>query len=99
MKSVHLILVILSSMICLSCLEEIENENVIVLRDCTGTYLRYNRKDYHVCNLEKVESFPDGTLIMATFKRIKRCDGSAKNVIVCMSLHANEGWVEVEKVK
>ena len=70
-----------------------------VVRDCTGTYLRFKGKDYHVCNLEKVSSFSDGTTVTATFKKIKECNGSANNVGTCLIIHDNEGWINVEKIK
>ena len=70
-----------------------------VIRDCTGTYLRLDGKDYHVCNLEKVSSYPNGTNVVVTFKKIKDCTGLANDAIVCQMLHANEGWIEVEKIK
>ena len=74
-------------------------ETMTVVRDCTGTYLRFNEKDYHVCNLEKVSSFANGTEVSANFKKIEECNGSAKNSIVCMFLHANEGWITVNEIK
>lgn len=77
-----------------------ENAHAVTLiRDCTGTYLRWNEKDYQVCNLEKVSAFPDGSILSATFKRIPTCNGSAANAIVCQMLHANEGWIEVIEIK
>lgn len=74
-------------------------KNAIVYRDCTGTYLRITGKDYQVCNLEKVAPFRDGAAVTASFKNIATCNGSAKDAIVCMMLHANEGWIEVTDIK
>lgn len=70
-----------------------------VPRDCTGTYLNYNGKDYRVCNLEAVASFPGGSSVTATFKKIKKCTDSAQDAFVCMMVHENEGWITVEKIK
>ncbi len=75
------------------------NQSVTLLRDCTGTYLRWQGKDYQVCNIEKVSSFPDGSTMTATFKSIKECNGSAKDEIVCAMLRINEGWIEVVRIK
>lgn len=75
------------------------NKSVTVVRDCTGTYLRFEGKDYHVCNPEKVSSYTEGTTVEATFKKIKECNGLAKDGAVCYMVHENEGWVDVEKVK
>lgn len=83
-----------------SCREEKKDfVKVTVIRDCTGTYLRWNNKDYHVCNLEKSASFADGASAMASFKKIGACTGSANDQIVCYMLHANEGWIEVEDIR
>lgn len=81
-----------------SCEKE-HTEKVKVIKDCTGSYLRFENKDYHICNPEKAESFADGTVVTATFKEIKNCTGSAKDAIVCMMLHKNEGWIEIEKIQ
>jgi hypothetical protein len=75
------------------------NQSVKVVRDCTGAYLRLDGKDYQVCNLEKISAFSDGATVIATFRKIKDCNGSAKDAIVCHMLHANEGWIEVDKIK
>jgi len=81
-----------------SCKKENDQE-VTVVRNCTGTYLRWNQKDYQVCNLEKVSGFEDGASLKATFKKIKTCQGSANDQIVCKMLYPNDGFIEVLKIK
>lgn len=78
---------------------EERNGSVTLLRDCTGTYIRWQGKDYRVCNIKKVASFPDGSAMTATFKSIdyEECNGAAKDEIVCTMLHISEGWVEIIK--
>ena len=84
----------------LSCKKECgKSQTVTVVKDCTGTYLRVDGKDYLVCNREKVSSFADGTTVNASFKKINECDGSAKDAFVCMMFHENEGWIKVEKIQ
>ena len=75
------------------------NGTMTVVKDCTGTYLNFEGKDYHVCNPEKISSFSDGAIVKATFKKLKECDGSAKDMVVCMMMHDNEGWIDVEEIK
>ena len=75
--------------------KKVKNETMTVVRDCTGTYLQFNGKDYNVCNLEKVSSFPDGASVIATFRKIKNCTSRT----VCLMYHENEGWIQVEKIK
>lgn len=74
-------------------------EKMTVVKDCTGTYLKYEGKDYHVCNLQKLESYADGDLVNANFIQIKECNGSANDEIVCYMLHPNEGWIEVQRIR
>ena len=81
-----------------SCKKE-NHQNVQVIRNCTGTYLRWDGKDYHVCNLEKVAGFADDASIRATFKKIKTCNGSAMDQFVCDMLYPNEGFIEVIKAE
>lgn len=89
--------VLLFSLFAISCSMQKPGAEMQVIRDCTGTYLRMNKKDYHVCNVEKLAAFADGQTIRASFKKISEC--SKQPEIVCMMFHENEGWVEVKKVK
>ena len=98
MKKSILIATIITLLTLFSCKKE-KNAEVSVVRDCTGTYLRFEGKDYHVCNSEKLASFRNGMTVKATFKRIKKCDGSANNETKCLMIHSNEGWIEVEKIE
>ena len=75
------------------------NQCVTVVRNCTGTYLKWDGKNYQVCNLEQVSGFEDGASLKATFKKIKTCNGSAMEQITCKMLFPHEGFIEVIKVK
>ncbi|CAN5900762.1 hypothetical protein BH11BAC7_BH11BAC7_15510 [soil metagenome] len=79
-----------------SCAEK--DKTATVIKDCSGTYLRIDKKDYHVCNLETVDGFKDGTTITVAFKKLTACDGSANDAVICYMLHENEGWIEVETI-
>jgi len=69
-----------------------------VVRDCTGIYLRMDGKDYRVCNTEKVDQLANGTVVSASFNKLKQCNGTARDAIVCMMYHENAGWIEVTKI-
>lgn len=97
MKQIIYIAIIFTLQIFVAC-KKVKNETMTVVKNCTGTYLRFKGKDYHVCNLEKISSFADGTEVTATFKKIKECTGSVKDAIVCTTIHDNEGWINVEKI-
>ncbi|MFO0322118.1 MAG: hypothetical protein ACK504_06800 [Bacteroidota bacterium] len=96
MKQIIYIATIFTLLTFFAC-KKVKNEAMTVIRDCTGTYLRFKGKDYHVCNLEKVSSFEDGTEVTATFKKIKECSSISGGY--CLKFHENEGWINVEKVK
>jgi hypothetical protein len=72
---------------------------MIVIRDCTGTYLQHDGKDYRVCNLEKVQNFVDGAKVTASYKRLNECRGEGINQIVCLMYHQHEAWIEVTTIK
>ncbi len=98
MKNIFLMISALILVMSWSCKKE-NKVNMTVVRDCTGTYLQKDGKDYHVCNLEKVKNFDDGTKVTASYKRLKECKGSGIDQIVCLMYHQNEGWIEVIDIK
>lgn len=70
----------------------------VVIRDCTGTYLRYKGKDYKVCNAARLKTYQDQEQIKAGFHAITKCnsdDGSTD----CKMYHAHEGLVEVTQIR
>ncbi|MBL4653553.1 MAG: hypothetical protein JKY53_11945 [Flavobacteriales bacterium] len=76
---------------------KVNNKDMVVIKDCTGSYLRFNGKDYHICNLETVANFESETEVQASFKKSNMC--SSEVVIVCRMVHENEGWVYVTKIE
>lgn len=71
--------------------------SMTVVKDCTGSYLRHNEKDYHVCNIEKIQDYKNGDEIQASFEKLPDCDNG--EIIVCEKIHRNEGWIEIVKIK
>lgn len=98
MKHIFWLLMVFLMTINLSC-KKGTSVKMTVVRDCTGTYLRKGGKDYHVCNLEKVTLFNDGQDVIVNYKKLKKCNGSGNDMIVCLMFHENEGWVEVTEIE
>jgi hypothetical protein len=71
---------------------------MLVVRDCTGTYLQHDGKDYQVCNIETLSGFTSGTTVNATYHKIASCSEQDETV-VCMMFHAREGWIVVDTVE
>lgn len=81
-----------------TCCKKEKNKRMTFIKDCTGSYVRLDGKDYHICNIEKVSTFSDGDPITASFKKISDCT-ALKDQVVCMMYHENEGWVEIYGVQ
>ena len=86
--------------LCLSfgaCQKDTECQEVEVVRNCTGTYLRFMDKEYKVCNLDMVANYAEGTKITASFTHQDNCP-AWENSVTCMMLYESEGWIEVKSV-
>jgi len=77
---------------------KIIDQEMTVVRDCTGTYLRYEGNDYQVCNTKKTDAFADGTSVSAKFKNINDCR-ALDDQIICMMFHENQGMIEVTNIE
>lgn len=67
-------------------------------RDCTGTYLRLNKKDYLICNPAMTDSYVDGSDIRVKFKFKSKCDNTGDHP-VCELYHKSYGFVEITEIK
>ncbi len=96
MKIIRTILILGLIVLFASC-NKVINQEMTVIKDCTGSYLRLNEKDYHICNIDIVEDINDGSVVKASFIKIDDCHDSEE--IVCEMYHANEGWIEVSDIE
>jgi len=87
---------VLGAALLFSCLKK--GQPVTIVRDCTGSYLRMDGKDYHICNTEKTDAFVTGAEVNARFLKIGSCKGEANDMPVCEMLHENEGWIKVKRI-
>jgi hypothetical protein len=70
-----------------------------IIRDCTGTYLQIDQKDYRVCNPKKVEFISDGAAVKASYKLIQTCEKDTVKKASCLMFHESAGVIEVTKIK
>lgn len=68
-----------------------------LVRDCTGTYLRVDGKDFHVCNVALTDGISDGTKVKTVFYTQNNCPPQ-DSTIICAMYHQNEGWIEVKYI-
>ncbi|HOZ85666.1 MAG TPA: hypothetical protein PK191_09260 [Niabella sp.] len=66
---------------------------MLVVKDCTGTYLKFNNLDYHICNKTLVEKYVSGDKVKASLQKLDSC--SADKDKICYLYHQNEGWVKI----
>jgi hypothetical protein len=74
-------------------------QSMQVIRDCTGTYLRFHEKDYHVCNLDALKGFADNQVVQASFSKTAECKDPSQPEMTCMMFHENEGWIQVNSIQ
>lgn len=108
MKSKWLVLVCLIGFTIYSCSEsksaslnsqfdEANKVEATVVKDCTGSYLRMNNKDYQVCNVDVLSDYESNSKIEVNYKSISTCDWGDQ--IICEMYHENEGLIEITGIK
>lgn len=71
--------------------------SMTVVKDCSGDYLRYLKKDYLICNKQLLSGYNSGDAITASIRKITDC--SENRGPVCYLYHANEGWAELLSIQ
>lgn len=46
---------------------------MVVIKECEGTYLRFNDLDYSVCNEDMLDKYANGSIINAIIVHSKDC--------------------------
>ena len=73
-------------------------QTMTVVRDCSGTYLRHDNKDFHVCNDSLLRAFSDGATVKLRYRKATECTDQ-RDRMVCMMYHENQGWVRVDEIQ
>lgn len=90
----NILFIILASAL-FSCSKTIE-KNAVVIKDCTGSYIRQDSVDYFICNDDMVAAIENGTEVSVTFKTVENCD--QPDDAICLMLHLSEGNIEITKL-
>lgn len=97
MKVLRSSLAVIAMAFLTSCSAAKIDQKATIVRDCTGTYLRIDAKDYLVCNTDILKNYKEGHVVTATFKKVKDCP-EFNGIMVCMMYHENEGTIRISKV-
>ncbi|PCI07294.1 MAG: hypothetical protein COB73_08495 [Flavobacteriaceae bacterium] len=73
------------------------NEKVLIVRDCSGTYIRMNEWDYKVCNDTTLVNIKNDAFAKISFIDINKCKLPEK-VAVCMLYHEHVGAVKILEI-
>jgi len=91
MKDLNLLFVFTLLFIFSSC-SKLSDNNAIVIKDCTGTYLRIDEDDFLVCNFDELKDIDSGIEINVEFRKKDDCNFGGP---ICMLYHPYEGAVKV----
>ena len=94
MRNLLLLIVLTFFITCKTKKDAVENTTAQIIRDCTGTYIRMNEKDYKVCNEKTIENIESNTTVNLAFKSVENCPVK-DDIVMCMMYHETEGFVEV----
>lgn len=97
----YLFLIMLLLLIIMPSCNRKYNQSASIVRDCTGTYLRWQNADHYIVNDETTDDFNDAEEVKVTFKDVtKNADKiTFENESNCMLYHAIEGFVEIKKIE
>lgn len=70
--------------------------SAVIVKDCTGTYLRNLNVDYLVCNSEKTELFDEGQRVTVKVKELYQCKDTTTK---CIWYHPVAKFVKVKSVE
>lgn len=70
--------------------------NAEVFRNCTGTYLLIDNKNYNVCNYKILNQIEDYTLLNVKCRNIDYCENHR---VMCDMVFPFESYVEIVRFK
>jgi hypothetical protein len=76
---------------------ETEVQKAEFIKDCTGSYIRFENTDFKVCNYEELVNYKTGDVIRIEFKKLKECSTISPDELTCKMAHAFEAYIEVIK--
>jgi hypothetical protein len=97
MKNLIIVAVCIIYIVSAACQKRISAaKQAIVVRDCTGVYLRMEEKDYLVCNVSLLEGKENGASVHVFFRKIDEC---LRPEARCLLFHPAEGIISIIKIQ
>jgi len=68
-----------------------------IIKDCTGTYLRDNSRDYYVCNTDLLDNYSAGDKVKVSYSELEECFGVLE-AVTCEMAHLYNGKIEITEI-
>ena len=78
--------------------QQAHTAEVIIVRNCTGTYIRFKEQDYKVCNQELIVKLKSDAKVNVTFEDSNRCK-LPKDMAICSMYHPFISSVNIIAIK
>ena len=79
----------------LSGCKDSQTQTAIVIKNCTGSYLRFEDNDFKICNPDIMASHPEGEVVIVRLRYNDQCSDD----FACNLHYPFEGWVEVLEIE
>ena len=94
MKHILLSIVVVVAYLGLSGCTDSQTQSGTVIKNCTGSYLRFDDNVYKLCNPEIIESYPGGEIITVVL-RYDQCTFDFE----CYLHFPFEEWIEILEIE
>ena len=74
-----------------------KSNKVEFVRDCTGSYIRFDAKDYKICNYQDVQKYETGDVLMVSYDSICKCENINPEQLTCKMAHMFVHQVQIKK--
>ena len=98
MRSNTVAFLIIALLLSVSCKKRTKG-TMTVIKDCTGSYLRFNNKDYPICNEDKLDAFADGATVKASFVKDDKCVSDRAHCAMVHGFETESGTFRITKIK
>lgn len=83
----------------MACSKDKLEQDITVVKDCSGSYLKIDGEDYLICNHDIVENHEDGAIVDASYEIVVDCPSTNDTSFVCMLYHQHEGLILVSSIE
>lgn len=95
MKIIQYSFFVLFAWLSISGCTDSHTQTAIVIKNCTGNYLRYEDNDFKICNQDIIASHPEGDVVIVSIRYNDQCSDD----FACNLHYPFAGWVEILEIE